>query len=67
MPRGGRRPGAGAPEGNVNRLKTGAYSAIIRAWVEKMCSTPRGRRVLAALITLEPASNLPRKGEPPCD
>ena len=26
MPRGGRRPGAGAPKGNTNALQTGAYS-----------------------------------------
>ncbi len=26
MPRGGKRPGAGAPRGNLNALKSGAYS-----------------------------------------
>jgi hypothetical protein len=30
MPRGGRRPGAGAPEGNTNALRGGRYSERIR-------------------------------------
>ena len=29
MPRGGRRPGAGAPRGNINALRTGAHSKQI--------------------------------------
>ena len=60
-PRGGSRPGAGAPKGNVNALRSGAYSAKVHAWVEKMCATPRSRRVLDALMTLEPASNLTKE------
>jgi len=30
MPRGGFRPGAGAPQGNLNRLKYGRYSHQLR-------------------------------------
>ena len=30
MPRGGSRPGAGAPQGNLNRLKYGQYSRQLR-------------------------------------
>ena len=30
MPRGGSRPGAGAPSGNLNRLKYGRYSRQLR-------------------------------------
>jgi hypothetical protein len=60
-PRGGSRPGAGAPKGNVNALRSGAYSAKVQAWVETMCATPRGRRVLDALMSLEPATNLTKE------
>ena len=31
MPRGGRRPGAGAPRGNLNGLKTGRHSRQVQA------------------------------------
>ena len=31
MPRGGRRPGAGAPKGNMNALKSGRYSPHFNA------------------------------------
>ena len=30
MPRGGKRPGAGAPRGNLNSLKNGEYSQQLR-------------------------------------
>ena len=30
MPRGGRRPGAGAPHNNLNALKDGGFSAQLR-------------------------------------
>jgi hypothetical protein len=30
MPRGGKRPGAGAPSGNLNSLKNGEYSQQLR-------------------------------------
>ena len=42
MPRGGRRPGAGAPKGNLNALKTGRYSkrlTALRAALEAMPKT----------------------------
>jgi hypothetical protein len=31
MPRGGKRPGAGAPRGNLNGLKNGRYSRQVKA------------------------------------
>lgn len=33
--RGGRRPGAGAPRGNINALRTGQYSKAVREIMEK--------------------------------
>ena len=41
-PRGGRRPGAGAPKGNLNAFKTGRYSkrlAALRAALDAMPKT----------------------------
>jgi len=36
MPRGGRRPGAGARKGNLNALKTGEYSKQIAKIFEQI-------------------------------
>ena len=33
--RGGKRPGAGAPKGNINALRTGAHSKTVRELLEK--------------------------------
>lgn len=33
--RGGKRPGAGAPRGNINALRTGQHSKTVRELLEK--------------------------------
>ena len=38
MPRGGRRPGAGAPKGNHNALKTGKYSKRLKEAMSNLIS-----------------------------
>src|SRR3972149_3622650 len=43
MPRGGSRPGAGAPKGNLNALKTGAHSRRLRAVLHALASIPELR------------------------
>jgi hypothetical protein len=49
MPRGGPRPGAGAPRGNLNALKTGAHSRRFRAVIAALLIHPDTRRVLLTL------------------
>lgn len=34
--KGGRRPGAGAPKGNLNALKTGAHSKKVRELLDEV-------------------------------
>ncbi|MEX2246742.1 MAG: hypothetical protein WEC75_08640 [Dehalococcoidia bacterium] len=46
MPRGGRRPGAGAPKGNLNALKSGRYSPRVRAVLYALVDDPTTRSVL---------------------
>ncbi|MGD0765699.1 MAG: hypothetical protein ABR978_05275 [Dehalococcoidia bacterium] len=50
MPRGGRRPGAGAPRGNLNALRTGAHSKQLSATIGALLSVPETRGVMLALI-----------------
>ncbi|MCH7837644.1 MAG: hypothetical protein IIC26_03960 [Chloroflexi bacterium] len=47
MPRGGSRPGAGAPRGNVNALKHGLHSRQLRQAVAELARSPAFRAVLA--------------------
>ena len=49
MPRGGRRPGAGAPKGNLNALKTGARSRQLRAVLAALLIEPHTRHVMLQL------------------
>ena len=49
MPRGGRRPGAGAPAGNLNALKHGAHSTYIHALVQALAAHPTTREALIRL------------------
>src|SRR3989441_12015611 len=44
--RGGRRPGAGAPRGNMNALKTGAYSRQFAELGRLLATDPKIRAVL---------------------
>src|SRR5262249_16071832 len=50
MPRGGPRPGAGAPKGNQNALKTGRYSQNHRRAVMIIAAVPELRQYLVALL-----------------
>jgi len=43
---GGRRPGAGAPRGNLNALKHGRYSRYQRALIEALLQVPETRDVM---------------------
>ena len=47
MPRGGRRPGAGAPKGNTNTLKSGRYSARLKTVFAAMPQLPEVRDYFA--------------------
>jgi hypothetical protein len=47
--RGGRRPGAGAPKGNFNAMKTGAYSKQFALLGRLLAADPRIRPVLLAM------------------
>src|SRR3989337_1378911 len=49
MPRGGRRPGAGPPAGNLNALKRGAPSSYIHALVQALAAHPTTREALIRL------------------
>src|SRR3990170_3057927 len=49
MPRGGRRPGAGAPAGNLNALKHGAHSSYTHALVQALAAHPTTREALIRL------------------
>ena len=46
MPRGGKRPGAGAPRGNLNALKSGRHSTQLRALADTLASIPEARSIL---------------------
>lgn len=47
--RGGRRPGAGAPKGNTNALKTGRHSVRVKAVIDALLADPETREVLLRL------------------
>jgi len=49
VPRGGKRPGAGAPAGNLNALKHGAHSTYIHALVQTLAAHPATREALIRL------------------
>ncbi len=48
MPRGGKRPGAGARKGNLNALKHGRNSAQTEQLITALMAIPRLQEVLAA-------------------
>ncbi len=50
MPRGGKRPGAGAPKGNMNALKDGLRSPTGRALIVTLLAVPQYRRFFLALL-----------------
>ena len=47
MPRGGRRPGAGAPLGNHNALKTGRYSKRFQQLARALLKNPETMALIA--------------------
>ncbi len=53
MPRGGRRPGAGAPKGNLNALRTGTRSKQLKAVIIALMAIPQTRRVLLHFSRME--------------
>jgi len=52
MSRGGRRPGAGAPKGNLNGLKTGDYSMQMQALQGALTAMPMTTGLLAQMTLL---------------
>jgi Na+/H+ antiporter NhaA len=50
MPRGGPQPGAGAPRGNLNALKSGRYSAQLKAALHAMLTRDDIRPILIAIF-----------------
>ena len=52
MPRGGRRPGAGAPRGNVNAVKHGLHSQQFKGLVQQLAAMPEFRVFLARFARL---------------
>jgi hypothetical protein len=46
MPRGGRRPGAGAPRGNTNALKTGKHSRRVQTVMRILMDEPETRAII---------------------
>ena len=52
MPRGGRRPGAGAPMGNLNALKHGLRSKQVQQLAREFARSPAMRSYLARLQRL---------------
>jgi hypothetical protein len=53
MPRGGKRPGAGAPKGNLNALRTGARSKQVKTVMLALLIVPETRRVLLHFRRME--------------
>ena len=49
-PRGGRRPGAGAPRGNTNALKNGVHSPRLRAIATALYDNPHYHAVESAIV-----------------
>ncbi len=50
MPRGGARPNAGAPTGNLNRLKDGLRSKQIQEAIARALQDPQGRTEVYELV-----------------
>jgi benzoyl-CoA reductase/2-hydroxyglutaryl-CoA dehydratase subunit BcrC/BadD/HgdB len=50
MPRGGRRPGAGAPRGNLNAYKHGRNSRAVHQLVEIVATNPEALALLNQII-----------------
>ena len=44
--RGGKRPGAGAPKGNINRLKDGSRSKLMRTLAEMIANAEKRQKLV---------------------
>lgn len=53
MPRGGPRPGAGAPRGNLNALRSGMRSKQLKALIIALMTVPETRRALLHFSRME--------------
>ena len=53
MPRGGKRPGAGAPRGNLNALKNGSRSKQLRTLIIALMAFPQTRNALLHFSRME--------------
>ncbi len=58
--RGGRRAGAGAPKGNLNHLKDGNRSNLIRKAVDKLAEDPELRVLFLVLARATVDGEIPR-------
>jgi len=56
---GGKRPGAGAPRGNLNHLKHGRYSKLIERGVEKIAQDPDLLSFLYLITSLAENNSVP--------
>src|SRR3972149_6795513 len=63
--RGGKRPGAGAPAGNLNALKHGAHSSYIHALVQALAAHPTTREALIRLARRRRAQKREAARPPP--
>ena len=54
--RGGKRPGAGAPHGNLNALKHGRNSSHVQALIQALAAHPTTRDVLIRLARRQRAA-----------
>lgn len=57
--RGGKRPGSGAPRGNLNRLVHGRRSKLIQLGVEKICQDPDLLAILYLIAGLAESGQVP--------
>lgn len=57
---GGKRRGAGAPQGNLNRLSHGHQSKLLRIAVEKLAADPELRAFLLLLARAATQGELPQ-------
>lgn len=56
---GGKRPGAGAPVANLNRLLHGGQSRLLKRGIERMCDDPEMRAVLHIIARLATEGSVP--------
>ena len=63
---GGRRPGAGAPRGNLNALKHGRYSNQMTAFTHRFARDPELRRLLQTLARPAARHGLAREQSRKC-